>query len=143
VAVAYGCRLPLLRQERKHHILAGAPASSLRVGRHKHVQLGSAALAWLYRALCDECLRIRLNTNLGGCAYLLHIWMWEHISIARSYRHAPQVCSSYLFSLYIFFVDCVLLTLWNIIFSHGHLRMSNPNPYWVTAGQGSRTSQTP
>jgi hypothetical protein len=104
---------------------------------------GSAALAWLYHALCDECSRIRLNTNLGGCTYLLQIWMWEHISIARSYRHAPQVCSSYLFSLYIFFVDCVLLTLWNIIFSHGHLRMSNPNPYWVTAGQGSRTSQAP
>jgi hypothetical protein len=39
VAVAYGCQLPLLRREREHHILVGAPTSSLRVGRHRHVQL--------------------------------------------------------------------------------------------------------
>jgi hypothetical protein len=36
---------------------------------------------------------------------------------------------TYLFSLYIFFVDCVLLTIWNIIFNCGHLRTLNPNPY--------------
>jgi hypothetical protein len=48
---------------------------------------------------------------------------------------------TYLFSLYIFFVDCALLTIWNIIFSHGHLRTPNPNPYWVIAGRGSRMSR--
>jgi hypothetical protein len=34
---------------------------------------GSAALVWLYHALCDRCSRIGINTNLGGCAYLLQI----------------------------------------------------------------------
>jgi hypothetical protein len=32
MAMAYGCRLPLLRREREHHNLVGAPASSLGVG---------------------------------------------------------------------------------------------------------------
>jgi hypothetical protein len=36
---------------------------------------GSAALALLYRALCDGYLMIRLNANLRGCTYLLQIWM--------------------------------------------------------------------
>jgi hypothetical protein len=29
---------------------------------------GLAALAWLYRALCDGCLRMSRNANLRGCA---------------------------------------------------------------------------
>jgi hypothetical protein len=40
MAMAYGCQLPLLRREQEHHILVGALASSLGVGRHRHVQLG-------------------------------------------------------------------------------------------------------
>jgi hypothetical protein len=36
---------------------------------------GSAALAWLYRALCDGCFRTDENDNLRGCAYLLQVWM--------------------------------------------------------------------
>jgi hypothetical protein len=34
---------------------------------------GSAALAWLYRALCDGCSRTGLNANLEGCVYLLQV----------------------------------------------------------------------
>jgi hypothetical protein len=37
--MAFGCCLPLLGWEREHHILVGAPASSLGVGHHSHVQL--------------------------------------------------------------------------------------------------------
>jgi hypothetical protein len=40
MAVAYGCRLPLLGREREHHILIGSPTSSLGVGHHRHIQLG-------------------------------------------------------------------------------------------------------
>jgi hypothetical protein len=29
---------------------------------------GSAALAWLYSVMCDDCLRTGQNANLGGCA---------------------------------------------------------------------------
>jgi hypothetical protein len=49
----------------------------------------------------------------------------------------------YLFSLYIIYVNCVLVRIWNLIFSHGHLRTWNRNPCWVTAGRGSQTSHAP
>jgi hypothetical protein len=39
MAMAYGCQFPLHGREWEHHILVGHPASSLRVGRHRHVQL--------------------------------------------------------------------------------------------------------
>jgi hypothetical protein len=34
---------------------------------------GSAALAWLYHALCDGYSRTGLNANLEGYAYLLQV----------------------------------------------------------------------
>ncbi|XP_062186666.1 serine/threonine-protein phosphatase 7 long form homolog [Phragmites australis] len=40
---------------------------------------GSATLAWLYRQLCDACRRSGDHANLGGCAYLLQVWMWERL----------------------------------------------------------------
>jgi hypothetical protein len=40
MAMAYGCPFPLHGQKWEHHILVGPPASSLGVGRHRHVQLG-------------------------------------------------------------------------------------------------------
>jgi hypothetical protein len=49
----------------------------------------SAALAWLYHSLCDGVSRSDLSSNLRGYAYLLQIWLWEHFSVARSYRHDP------------------------------------------------------
>jgi hypothetical protein len=52
---------------------------------------GLAAPAWLYHALCDGCSRMGPNANLGGCAYLLQVWMWECFIVARSFRHDPQV----------------------------------------------------
>jgi hypothetical protein len=35
----------------------------------------SATLAWLYRHMCDAYRRSGPNANLGGCAYLLQLWM--------------------------------------------------------------------
>jgi hypothetical protein len=83
MAMADDCRVPLFRHEREHHILVGAPDSLLGVGRDSHVQLGggSAALSWLYRALCNDCMRTCENANLGDCAYPLEVWMWEHFLV--------------------------------------------------------------
>jgi hypothetical protein len=86
--MTYSCRVTLFGQELEHHILIGAPTSSLGVGRHRHVQLGSAAMAW--------CSKNSGNTNLRGCAYLLQIWMWERFPVARSYHHESQVCTQLL-----------------------------------------------
>ncbi|CAL5058786.1 unnamed protein product [Urochloa decumbens] len=49
---------------------------------------GSATLGWLYRQMCDACRRTGENANLGGCAYLLQLWMWEHLPIGRPDRYA-------------------------------------------------------
>ncbi|RLN03895.1 hypothetical protein C2845_PM13G22500 [Panicum miliaceum] len=43
---------------------------------------GSAALGWLYRQMCDACRRSGENANLGGCAYLLQLWMWSAFLLA-------------------------------------------------------------
>jgi hypothetical protein len=63
-------------------------------------------------------------------------WLGRTVTIL-CYAH------TYLFSVCIFYVNCVLLTIWNIIFRHGYLRTPNPSPYWVTAGQESRMSWAP
>jgi hypothetical protein len=93
MALTYGCWVPLFGREWEHHILVGAPDSSLGVGRRIHVQLGSAALSWLYHALCDGCSRTGENANLRGCTYLLQLWMWERFPIARLYHREPAVCT--------------------------------------------------
>jgi hypothetical protein len=88
--MAYGCWIPLFRRERQDHILVGAPDHSFGVGCHSHVQLGgggSAALTWLYHSLCDRVSKSGANVNLGGCMYLLYIWLWECFPVARPYRH--------------------------------------------------------
>jgi hypothetical protein len=47
---------------------------------------GSAVLAFLYRQLCEACRRTSSSPNLGGCVYLLQLWMWSRIPVGR-----PQV----------------------------------------------------
>ena len=44
---------------------------------------GSAVLAFLYRQLCEACRRTSSSTSLGGCVYLLQLWMWAHLPIGR------------------------------------------------------------
>jgi hypothetical protein len=52
---------------------------------------GSVVLAWLYRQLCDACRCSGHDANLGGCAYLLQIWIWEHLPVGRPHRGPVQV----------------------------------------------------
>jgi hypothetical protein len=44
---------------------------------------GTAVLAWTYRQLCNACRRQSPNANLGGCSYLLQVWIWERFSVGR------------------------------------------------------------
>jgi hypothetical protein len=48
----------------------------------------SVTLAWLYRQMCDACRRSGPNAILGGCAYLLQLWMWEWLPIGRPERYS-------------------------------------------------------
>ena len=52
---------------------------------------GSAGLAWLYQWLCDACRRVGNDSNLGRCAYLLQIWIWERFPVGRPYRGDLEV----------------------------------------------------
>uniref|UniRef100_K3ZNC5 SWIM-type domain-containing protein n=1 Tax=Setaria italica TaxID=4555 RepID=K3ZNC5_SETIT len=47
---------------------------------------GSAALAWLYRQLCEACRRTARDSNVGGCTYMLQIWIWERMPVGRPSR---------------------------------------------------------
>jgi hypothetical protein len=74
----------------------------------------SAALAWLYRVLCDCCSRSGVNANLRGCMYLLQVWMWECFPVARLCHHEPHVCSC-LFFLYTYFMLSVSLLQYTFV----------------------------
>jgi hypothetical protein len=50
----------------------------------------SAVLAFLYRQLCEACRRSSRTASLGGCVYLLQLWMWAHIPIGRPREFAPR-----------------------------------------------------
>ncbi|CAL5055662.1 unnamed protein product [Urochloa decumbens] len=50
---------------------------------------GSATLAWLYRQMCEACRRTGDSSSLGGCCYLLQVWMWERIPVGRPDRGPP------------------------------------------------------
>ncbi|CAN6310225.1 unnamed protein product [Urochloa humidicola] len=56
---------------------------------------GNAALAWLYRQMCDACRRSGVSANLGGCAYLLQLWMWERLPVGRPERYAHGALPMY------------------------------------------------
>jgi hypothetical protein len=48
---------------------------------------GSVVLAWMYHQLCDACRRYGGSANIGGCAYLVQLWMWECLPIGRPERY--------------------------------------------------------
>ncbi|CAO2038609.1 unnamed protein product [Urochloa humidicola] len=52
---------------------------------------GSATLSWLYRQLCEACRRAGADSSLGGCAYLLQIWIWMRFAVGRPYRGELEV----------------------------------------------------
>lgn len=58
---------------------------------------GSATLAWLYRQMCEACRRSEKSSNLGGCSYLLQIWIWERIPIGKPLRKSVKVSDYLLF----------------------------------------------
>ena len=62
--------------------------------------LGSATLVWLYRQLCTGCRRAQPNLNIGGCTYLLQIWIWEHIPIGRVHGGQVPVSMLHLFATF-------------------------------------------
>jgi hypothetical protein len=47
-------------------------------------------LAFLYRQLCEACRRSSRTASLGGCVYLLQLWMWAHIPVGRPKEFAPR-----------------------------------------------------
>jgi hypothetical protein len=57
---------------------------------------GSEVLAWLYRQLCEASRRSGRRSNLGGCAYLMQIWMWERFPVGRPDRDSPGVSSEHI-----------------------------------------------
>jgi len=44
---------------------------------------GSAVLGYLYRQLCEACRRSSPNSSLGGCVYLLQLWMWSRLPVGQ------------------------------------------------------------
>lgn len=50
----------------------------------------SAVLSFLYRQLCEACRRTAKNASLGGCVYLLQLWMWSHLPVGRPIEFAPR-----------------------------------------------------
>jgi hypothetical protein len=89
--MAYGCQFPLLGREREHHILVGPPASSLGVGRHRHVQLvvdcTGLVVPCVVRLLLEdgsERQPQRLRVHVTG----LYV---RAFPVARPFRHDPQV----------------------------------------------------
>ncbi|TVU51646.1 hypothetical protein EJB05_03086, partial [Eragrostis curvula] len=51
---------------------------------------GSAVLAFLYRQLCEACRRRKPRSSLGGCVFLLQLWMWSRLPVRRPRVRAPQ-----------------------------------------------------
>uniref|UniRef100_K4ALW7 Uncharacterized protein n=1 Tax=Setaria italica TaxID=4555 RepID=K4ALW7_SETIT len=44
---------------------------------------GSAMLCFLYRQLCKACHRTSASASVGGCVYLLQLWMWARLPVGR------------------------------------------------------------
>uniref|UniRef100_K4AIE7 Aminotransferase-like plant mobile domain-containing protein n=1 Tax=Setaria italica TaxID=4555 RepID=K4AIE7_SETIT len=44
---------------------------------------GSAVLCFLYRQLCEACRRSSGSPSVGGCVYLLQLWMWSRLPVGR------------------------------------------------------------
>uniref|UniRef100_K3XSW2 SWIM-type domain-containing protein n=1 Tax=Setaria italica TaxID=4555 RepID=K3XSW2_SETIT len=44
---------------------------------------GSAVLCFLYRQLCEACRRTSGSASVGGCVYLLQLWMWARLPVGR------------------------------------------------------------
>jgi hypothetical protein len=87
---------------------------------------GSATLAWLYHQLCEACRRASPTSNLGGCTYLLQIWIWERIPIGRTHRKPVPVSVARLASIYAIQLYALSLMLSMLVFCfyrHGRMKI--------------------
>ncbi|XP_021304829.1 serine/threonine-protein phosphatase 7 long form homolog [Sorghum bicolor] len=50
----------------------------------------SGVLAYLYRSLCEACRRTASSSSVGGCVYLLQLWMWARLPVGRPIVDAPR-----------------------------------------------------
>ncbi|KAL9667717.1 hypothetical protein QQ045_002081 [Rhodiola kirilowii] len=64
-----------------HYLLLLADLDSL-----SSYSWGAAVLAYLYRSLCNACES--KHKQLTGCAILLQLWAWEHLTIGRPMKLA-------------------------------------------------------
>jgi hypothetical protein len=60
---------------------------------------GTAVLAWTYRQLCQACRRQSSNGNLGGCSYLLQVWIWERFPVGRPTKPPGLPVSAFAISI--------------------------------------------
>jgi hypothetical protein len=56
----------------------------------RHYSWASAVLSFLYRQLCEACRRTSSSLSIGGCVYLLQIWMWFRIPVGRPHVFQPR-----------------------------------------------------
>ena len=96
MAVAPVWRVPVSRRFREHYILDGIANSRAVVGEYYTVQLGLRNTRLDVSQLYDACRRVGTDSNLGGCAYLLQIWIWERFPMGQPYRGELEVCLMYL-----------------------------------------------
>jgi hypothetical protein len=60
---------------------------------------GTAVLAWTYRQLCQAYRRQSSNGNLGGCSYLLQVWIWERFPVGRPTKPPGLPVSAFAISI--------------------------------------------
>jgi hypothetical protein len=48
------------------------------------------------------------NSNIGGCTYLLQIWIWERIPIGRVHRGIVAVSTFHLIAICVSFHACIM-----------------------------------
>jgi hypothetical protein len=51
---------------------------------------GSAVLSFLYCQLCEACRWTSSSSSVGGCVYLLQLWMWFRIPVGRPQVFPPR-----------------------------------------------------
>jgi hypothetical protein len=54
------------------------------------LQLGLRCAFFLYQQLCEACRRTSSSSSIGGCIYLLQIWMWFRIPVGRPRVFQPR-----------------------------------------------------
>jgi hypothetical protein len=120
--VAHGGTIPISRRFWEHRLVDGP--TQLRepwenIGQYSW---GSATLAWLYWQLCEGCRRVNPNSNIGGCMYLLQIWIWERIPIGRVHRGIVVVSTFHLIAICVSFHACTMPNAYNCFFFRlGHM----------------------